>query len=235
MPTFADRVIAFNEQLHFEGALPPGIRIMNPFAESEEVRQVSAAFYRKFYSDTQTRRLILGINPGRLGAGATGIPFTDTKRLAEKCDLHISTQLHEPSSVFIYEVIDAMGGPAAFYRWVYIHSVCPLGFVKRGKNGRQVNYNYYDSPALEAAARPFILQNLRQQIQFGVHTDRVLCLGIGKNFQFLQKINAEHRLFGEIVPLEHPRFIMQYKARHRSEYIAKYVETLSALPNACHP
>ncbi len=171
---------------------------------------------------------MLGINPGRLGAGATGIPFTDTKRLAEKCGLHISVQLHEPSSVFVYEVIDAMGGAEVFYRHTYIHSVCPLGFVKQGKNGREVNFNYYDSPALEVAVRPFILQNLQQQIQFDVYTDRVFCLGMGKNFQFLQKINAEYRLFGDIVPLEHPRFIMQYKARYRSEYVAKYVQALSA-------
>ncbi len=46
MLTFADKVIAFNEQLRFEGILPSGIRIMNPFAESEQVRQVAAAFYR---------------------------------------------------------------------------------------------------------------------------------------------------------------------------------------------
>ncbi len=224
--TFAEKVIAFNRSLRFDDPLPEGIRVMNPFAESREVMEVSSAFYRKFYNDNEVRRLVLGINPGRLGAGATGIPFTDTKRLEEKCGLKIAANLYEPSSVFVYEVIAACGGVEAFYRRVYIHSVCPLGFVKPGKNGREVNYNYYDSPALTTAVKPFILHTLQQQLRFGVDTRRVFCLGTGKNYHFVQQLNAEHRLFGEIVPLEHPRFVMQYRAKDLEAYVRKYVEAL---------
>ena len=224
--TFAEKVINFNRNLNFTGPLPDGIRVMNPFAESEQVREVSSAFYRKFYNDNELRKLVLGINPGRLGAGATGIPFTDTKRLEEKCGLRIDADLHEPSSVFVYEVIEACGGVEAFYRKVYINSVCPLGFVRPGKNGKEVNYNYYDSPALTAAVLPFILQSLRRQSAFGVDTERVYCLGTGKNFRFLQQLNEEHRLFGEIIPLEHPRFVMQYRAKQKEAYVRKYVEAL---------
>jgi hypothetical protein len=35
--TFADKVIAFNKSLAFEGVLPDGIRIMNPFRDDERV------------------------------------------------------------------------------------------------------------------------------------------------------------------------------------------------------
>lgn len=226
MSTFADRIIDFNQNLHFEGVLPDDIAILNPFKTVPGVMEVSTLFYRKYYSDPHPRRLILGINPGRLGAGLTGVPFTDPKRLAEKCNIPFpGPQAHEPSSVFVYEVVDAYGGPERFYRDFYIHSVCPLGFVKKTDKG-EVNYNYYDSKALTHAVYPFILENLRRQIEMGVFTDRCYCFGTGQNYAFLEKVNREHRFFGQIIPLEHPRFIMQYKAREKAQYVARYLEQL---------
>src|SRR5688572_26095537 len=114
--TFADRVIDFNKHVHFEGELPPGIRIMNPFREDSTIIPLSSTFYKKFYDDNNVRHLILGINPGRFGGGVTGIPFTDTKRLKNECGIPYSgKETHEPSSVFVYDVINAFGGAKAFY------------------------------------------------------------------------------------------------------------------------
>lgn len=225
--TFADRVIAFNRKLSFTASLPPGISIMNPFQENPHALVASEAFYRTFYADNHPRHLILGINPGRHGAGVTGIPFTDTKRLENPCGLSFSgPSTHEPSAVFVYEVIAAFGGPAAFYRHFFINSVCPLGFTKINERGSEVNYNYYDSKALTKAALPFILQSIGQLIDLGVETQRAFCFGTGKNYAFLESLNAEHRFFGEIIPLEHPRYIMQYKSRFLPEYIDKYLAAL---------
>jgi hypothetical protein len=103
MQSFAGKVIAFNRKLHFPGKLPAGIRIMNPFQGNAQIPALSARFYRKYYDDHNRRHLILGINPGRFGAGITGIPFTDPKRLVEKCKIPFDgPPAHEPSSVFIY-------------------------------------------------------------------------------------------------------------------------------------
>ena len=127
---FSDKVIKFLLELDFNGQLPEGISIMNPYRDSREVMQVVSQFYNKFYNDSASRNLILGINPGRFGAGVTGIPFTDSKRLAEKCGLHIpGLNTFETSSVFIYEMIDAFGGPEKFYGKFFISAVCPLGFT----------------------------------------------------------------------------------------------------------
>ena len=63
MHSFADKVIAFCHNLDFSGQLPAGISIMNPFRENGEVLEVISTFYRKYYSDTKPRRLILGISP----------------------------------------------------------------------------------------------------------------------------------------------------------------------------
>ena len=155
--TFAQQVIQFNCSLNLTTALPANIGIMNPFAENPHALEVSSAFYQKFYNDTKPRKLILGINPGRHGAGITGIPFTDTKRLAEFCDMTIpDISTHEISSVFVYEVIEQYGGVKAFYNDLYINSISPLGFVIKDKNGREKNYNYYDSKALTKVLKPFI-------------------------------------------------------------------------------
>jgi len=225
--TFADSIISFNQSLDFTGTLPDGIRVMNPFKENPHVLEISKEFYEKFYNDNNHRRLILGINPGRFGAGVTGIPFTDSKRMIEKCGIQIhGIQTHETSSVFVYDVIEAYGGVDDFYRDFYINSICPLGFTAMGKNGKEVNYNYYDSKALTAAVCDFIIQSIRRQLEFPINRDICYCLGAGQNFDFLNKINAKHHFFGEIIPLDHPRFVMQYKSKRKQDYINKYLALL---------
>lgn len=222
--TFADKVIQFNDQLNFNGQLPEGIGVMNPFKDPY-IKELAGAFYKKYYNDNRQRHLILGINPGRFGGGLTGIPFTDSKRLKSELKMaYNGPESHEPSSVFIYEMIDAYGGPEQFYSDIYIHSVFPLALLKINEKGKEVNYNYYDSKALTAAVHGAIIDNIRRQIAIGVATDVCFCFGTGQNFKFLSGLNKEQDFFGEIIPLEHPRFIMQYKSKSKQAYIDKYLE-----------
>lgn len=224
--TFADKVIRFNDQLEYTGpALPQGIRIMNPFRESEQATRISGQFYRKYYNDDDQRHIILGINPGRFGGGITGIPFTDPKRLKSECHIDYGGKsAHEPSSVFVYEMIHAYGGVEAFYSKFYINSLCPLGFTTIDHNGKEKNYNYYDSRELENTVKDYIVENVRTQIGLGVATDICFCFGTGKNETYLRKLNEQHHFFKEVVALEHPRFIMQYKAKSKQLYIDKYLD-----------
>jgi hypothetical protein len=228
MKTFADKIIAYNSSLEFHGKLPEGIRIMNPFKEDENVITISSTFYKKYYNDNHKRYLILGINPGRFGAGLTGIPFTDPKRLIANCGIEFNGPLaHEPSSVFVYEVIKAFGGEEAFYNRFFINSMSPLGFTSLGKNGKEVNYNYYDSKELTQSVFDFIIENIRKQIEMGIHTDICYCFGTGKNEKFLLEINNQFGFFKKIISLEHPRYVMQYKSKSKEEYIAKYLSALN--------
>jgi hypothetical protein len=213
----------FNRELDIPVKLPSKIVAMNPFKDNAMALPRADAFYNRFYSDKVERRLILGINPGRLGAGETGIPFTDTKRLWECAGIGSGQQMtHEPSSAFVYRMIEAYGGVDSFYNQFLISSICPLGFLM-DNNGKWVNYNYYDSPALLTAVEPFILAMMERQLQMPIHRDVVYCLGTGKNFHYLERLNKEHEWFKQIVPLEHPRYIMQYKSREVGAYIEKYL------------
>jgi hypothetical protein len=229
MDTFAEKIISFCLSLEFNGSLPEGITVMNPFRNNPRAMAVVSQFYRKFYSDNKERRLILGINPGRFGAGVTGIPFTDTIRLKEKCGLAIpGLKSFETSSVFIYEMIDKYGGPEKFYGDFYISSVSPLGFTLAGKGGKETNYNYYDSKQLIAAIKEFAISSLDKQLAFGINTDVCFCLGTGKNYKFLSQLNDELHFFGQIIPLEHPRFIMQYRSKQKDSYINGYIKKLKS-------
>jgi hypothetical protein len=223
--TFADKIILFNKQLAYTGGvLPPGIRIMNPFKEFQQTMEIADVFYHKYYNDNDARYIILGINPGRFGGGLTGIPFTDPKRLATECHINYKGKAaHEPSSVFVYEVINAYGGAEAFYKKFYINSLCPLGFTKIDENGKEKNYNYYDNKDLQSIVTDFIIDNIKKQIALGVKTDVCFCFGTGKNETFLRQLNKEHRFFEKIIGLEHPRFIMQYKTANKQFYIDKYI------------
>ncbi|MCC7231426.1 MAG: SMUG2 DNA glycosylase family protein [Bacteroidia bacterium] len=227
MKTFAEKVILFNRKISFSRKLPGGIRIMNPFQENKEVLTISEKFYNKFYHDHRRRKFIIGINPGRLGAGATGIPFTDTKRLTVVCGIPVeSVSTHEPSSVFIYKVIEKFGGARKFYGQFYINSICPLGFVEKNSRGNWVNCNYYDYPELFSAMYDFIIANLKKQISFGVDTRTCYVLG-KKNEKFVKQINDKGKYFDSIVTLDHPRYIEQYKSKNRKYYIDEYLKKLN--------
>ncbi|HUQ66314.1 MAG TPA: uracil-DNA glycosylase family protein [Flavitalea sp.] len=228
--TFGQKVIRFNKSLHYSGKpLPAGIRIMNPFRESESTMQAVESFYNKFYNDHQPRHLVLGINPGRFGGGLTGIPFTDPKRLTGECDIPYKGKMaHEPSSVFVYKMINAYGGAAVFYKDFFINSPSPLGFTSI-RNNKEINYNYYDSIQLMDAVKGFMIESIKSLIALGIITDHCICLGTGKNEKFLNRLNDEFHFFGKITALEHPRYIMQYKNKSMDAYIEKYISLLHAV------
>lgn len=217
----ADKVLDFLKSLNLNTKLPAGVEVMNPYQDSS-VFALCREFYTRFYCDNQPRTLILGINPGRFGGGITGIPFTDPIKLERYCGIKNELpKKAELSADFIYSMIEAFGSAKAFYGKFYISAVCPLGFVKDGKN-----LNYYDLKALENAVYEFCVQSTRNQLKFGLNTDVCYCLGEGMNFKFLAKLNAEHKFFNRIIPLPHPRFIMQYKRKRVKEYVGRYLKEL---------
>lgn len=226
--SFADRVIDFNSGLHYSGELPDGFQVMNPYLDNPETIQVMRQFYHKYYADSRNRQFIVGINPSRKGAGVTGVPFTDTKRLYSACGIEMkSAHTHEISSVFMYDMIDAYGGAATFYERFYINSPFPLAIVRQTKAGQWVNANYYDDPSLFTAVKDFMITSLKKHISMGLDVSKVYVLG-KKNAKFIQKLNGEAKLFGGIEILEHPRYIQQYKSKEKDFYIAKYIEAFDS-------
>jgi hypothetical protein len=67
---------------------------------------------------------------------------------------------------------------------------------------------------------------MNKQLNFGINAEIAFCLGDGKNYKYLSKLNQEMKFFKQIIPLSHPRFIMQYKLKKKEEYIQSYLEKL---------
>jgi len=227
--TFGDKVIQFNRQLQYNGPLPEGFQVINPYLDNPETMVVMQQFYNKYYNDQNPRRFIIGINPSRHGAGVTGVPFTDTKRLESVCGIPMaSAHTHEVSSVFVYDMIEQYGGPGAFYDAFYINSPFPLAIVRRTPAGKWLNANYYDDRNLFEMVRGFMIDSLKKHISLGLDTSEVYVLG-KKNTDFIKMLNAEAKLFDSIKTLKHPRYIQQYKSKEKQLYIDKYILTLSGL------
>ena len=224
--TFGEKVVAFNKKLKFSGKLPEGFEVMNPFFDNPETIAVMSKFYQKFYNDYHQRKFIIGINPSRRGAGVTGVPFTDTKRLETMCGIEMKTaHTHEISSVFLYDVIENFGGVEAFYKKFYINSPFPLAIIRKTLKGN-LNANYYDDKDLFDAVKPFMIQSLKDHIDLGLDTSEVFILG-KKNATFIDKINSQEKFFEKMTVLEHPRYIQQYKIKEKQLYIDKYLIALN--------
>ncbi len=222
--SFYKKYFNFIDQLDFPQTLPNGVEILNPF-KTESTYSISHTFYQKFYSDSKPRVFLIGINPGRFGAGVTGVPFTDPIRLEHNCG--ISNDLakrQELSSVFVYDMIHAFGGVKEFYSQVFFTSVSPLGFVKDGRN-----VNYYDFPEVRDYLEPYMVKALHQQIAIGAVVRKAFCLGQGENFKYLQRINSQHHFFDAIDSLPHPRWVMQYRLRQKQQYLDEYINKISAV------
>lgn len=223
--TFAEEVVEFNRNLLYSGNLPDDFQVLNPYLDNPETMIAMERFYKKYYNDFSKRKFLIGINPSRHGAGVTGVPFTDTKRLESVCGIKMeSAHTHEVSSVFMYDVIEQYGGAENFYQDVYINSPFPLAIVRKSK-GSWINANYYDDKELFKDVKDFMIDCLKKHITLNIDISEVFVLG-KKNADFISKLNKEANLFEKMTVLEHPRYIQQYKSKEKQWYIDKYILSL---------
>lgn len=219
--TFAERVIEFYRRLRPPRLGDLDVDCLFPYRDPD-VRACMESFYTKFFSDTRKRIFIIGINPGRFGAGTTAVPFTDPVTLERQCAVpNPFAKRRELSAEFIEQVVDRFGGPKQFYRDFFITAASPVGFTRDGKN-----YNYYDDRRLQETVRPFMIRKMREQLEFGARRDVAVILGTGKNYTFLSRLNDELRFFDRLLVVDHPRFVMQYRRKRVGEYLDTYEATL---------
>jgi hypothetical protein len=215
--TFAGRVLRFWQELDPPAITTPGIELLDPY-DSEPTAATMQAYYRRFYDDDRPRIFVLGINPGRFGAGVTGVPFTDPIALAADCGIpNAFPPKRELSSIFVYDFIRHWGGIERFAASFYITAICPYGFVRDGKN-----INYYDERSLQAELHHYIVRTLHEQLRIGARREVAIVLGGGKNAAFFNTVNAAEQLFETVIPLDHPRFIMQYRRKQLDAYLERY-------------
>ena len=105
-------------------------------------------FWHKFYGDDIPQVMICGINPGRFGAGMTGIPFLDFMSLSKMIS-GVNRSDSEKSASFFFKVVGHFGVDD-FFKTFYVSNFSSVGYIKNGKN-----LNYFDLPemALEIVER----------------------------------------------------------------------------------
>jgi hypothetical protein len=226
MQTTGHQIIQFYEGLDLVLPANLGVEVMNPY-KNEEVQSICTTFYNRYFDDFDSRIFIIAINPGRFGAGVTGLPFTDPTILKDRLGIQNSfPKRKELSAIFIYELIEWMGGVEYFYKNFFFGNVSPLGFTQNGKN-----LNYYDDKPLQYEITPWIIEQLNYQIQNWGRRDVAFSLGKGDNYTFIQQLNKKYGWFEKILPLPHPRWVMQYKLRQKTAFLQDVAATLmSSLP-----
>jgi len=218
----AGKILDFYASLKAPKNLPSTVKVMNPYQDFTALA-ITEKFYGKFYNDTLPRIALFGINPGRFGGGITGIPFTDPVVLKEECGIESPFEKRgELSSKFIYEMINVFGGAKAFYDHYYISAMSPLGFVENNKN-----LNYYDIPKWKPIFEKYSTKLINEQLPF-LRRDIAYSIGKGDNFKFLKSLNDQFEWFKQIEHLPHPRWVMQYRLKRKSEFIQEYIDKLQS-------
>ena len=219
--TFSKQILDFYFSLPKDTPLPNGVETIYPF-DNTETRRVMQTFFDKYYEDEKPRTYLVGINPGRLGSGITGIGFADAYHLDKYCNIPNNFDKRvEISAAFMFEVIEAYGGVEKFYKDFFFTTVMPLGLLKESKN-----YNYYDDLETQNALEPFITKTLLEQMAIPQAKPNIICVGQGKNLKYLKAFNDKHHCFESIEVVPHPRWVMQYRRKEKQKYIDVYLDVL---------
>ncbi len=129
-----------------------GISILSDFMQNWESIE---RFNKKYYGEKLPKTVLCGINPGKNGAGKTGVPFLDFKSLSKIMD-DIDRNDTERSAQFFYDVVKEIG-VSSFYKSFYVTNISWVGYLKSGKN-----LNYHDLPL---AAKKFVYDMFKYEIE----------------------------------------------------------------------
>ena len=135
-----------------------GISLLDDFLDNWEMVK---SFNEKYYSVPYPKIVLCGINPGKNGAGKTGIPFLDFLSLSKLLD-GVSSKSEERSAQFFYEIVNEIGAEE-FYRTFYVTNISWIGYSEVDKcTNRVKNKNYYDLPN---PAKKFVIEMFKKEMQ----------------------------------------------------------------------
>lgn len=179
-----------------------GIGILSAFKGNKEY---IIEFHKKYIEPNNPKIVICGINPGRLGAGLTGIPFVDFKSLQELLP-NVTNANSEKSSRFFYSIIQEFGADK-FYKNFHVTNLSWLGFYNI-KSGRNVNYDILPTPIAI-----FILEKFVEEMNL-VKPEIIVPLGNIVNFELINLVK-KGRISAKIGNrLNHPAAIRAKKEEY---------------------
>lgn len=194
-------------------------RMIDAILEKEEVEILEGFihnidqvrnFYETVYSKGANRIVLCGINPGKNGAGKTGIPFLDNEAVSKFLP-NVKERDWERSARFIMSVINEIG-KERFFENVYLTNISWFGFLKERNN-----YNYYQlpTPLPSIFTKTFIQEmNIVQPLVI-----IPLSKEVEKTLIQMKKVGVLHYPIG--IRLNHPYYcsIKNNELQQRAEYI----------------
>ncbi|HIP11449.1 MAG TPA: DUF4918 family protein [Arcobacter sp.] len=127
------------------------IIVLDDFLDNwENVKRFNEKYYDGYYPKT----VLCGINPGKNGAGKTGVPFLDFSSLSKLIDGVVSADT-ERSAQFFYDIAEEIDAEK-FYRSFYVTNISWIGFTKDGNNK-----NYYE---LSDSVKDFIYDAFKYEM-----------------------------------------------------------------------
>lgn len=180
--------------------------------EFEDNISVAKRFAKTYCSSQKPSVVLCGINPGRLGAGKTGVPFLDFSSLSkllseiDRCDTERSAQ-------FFFEVVDYFGAKA-FYSTFHVTNISSVGFERAGSN-----VNYYDLPEL---ALKYVYDAFCEEIK-AVQPTAIISLAGSVHATVKQLFSESSIDISQCLP--HPNYCAFPKQHDRCK--VRYIEVLS--------
>jgi hypothetical protein len=204
-----------NKKLHIRNQLElKGIHILDGFINNQHLIE---AFYDKYYVDNEPRIVLCGINPGRNGAGKTGVPFLDFHSLSRLLP-NIIDKDKELSAQFIFELISHFG-PEKFFKHVYLTNISWFGFANL-----KGNVNYYD---LDTDLQDMFTNGFVEEMEL-VRPSTIIPLSKRVESTLRYMKNQNRLPFPISQPLGHPYYFSNFKSR-RETGLMQYISTIKAL------
>lgn len=164
-------------------------------------------FHKKYVQPNSPKIVMCGINPGRRGAGITGIPFIDTNSLSRMLP-GISNPKSEKSAKFFFSIIEEFG-INEFYKNVHVTNMSWFGFYKLD-NGTNVNYN-----SLPEEIQNILIDKFVEEMNF-IKPDVIIPIGDIVNWELLYNLKVKKRINAEI---GHRLYHPAYRLVDRNTYI----------------
>jgi len=185
------------------------ISVLDNFLENEEnIKLFNKTFYRNNYPKT----VLCGINPGKNGAGKTGVPFIDFISLSKMLK-DVNRKDTERSAQFFYEIVEEIG-IERFYNSFYVTNISWVGYVKENKN-----LNYYDLPI---NVKAFIYDTFKYEMKI-VSPTTIISLS-GKVKETISKL-FDNSNIDVTQQLAHPNYCAFPK--NYDKYKSEYMDLLS--------
>jgi hypothetical protein len=220
MRTIAQEYFDFYEifkEKYSETLRSRNIKILSDFIDN---KNNIIEFHKKYIEPNSPKIVICGINPGRNGAGLTGIPFIDFESLSNMLP-GIKENDWEQSAKFFFSVVQGFG-IEIFYKNFHVTNISWFGFSRIDKSK---NVNYFEKD-ISTEIAIYLIDKFVEEMDL-INPDYIIPLSKTVLYE-LENLKKQKKIRAEIgTCLNHPSWVVAYRRKDLSTWRQKYIDTFS--------